>query len=554
VPARVLVALLLSAGVLSATQGSVVPLSQWLWDSWPARRVLEQSPPCVRPADLGAAIATLAEHHGERLRVEEVGRSVEGRPLRLLVLGSGAERILLFSQMHGDEPSATPALLDLVDLLLSATGRPELERILDRFTLLVLPMVNPDGAELYQRRNAQGIDINRDALDLATPEGRALAAVRERYQPILAFNLHDQDRRTVLEGTGRLSTIAVLAVSGDRAQTITPGRERAMRVCSAIVRALAPFVGESIARYDEDWSPRAFGDNFTAWGTPTVLLESGGLTPGRDLEELARLDYVALLVVLAGLAENDLAGYDHRDYQELPRTAPNGWADVVVRGGRILQPPGDEPYSADLAFDLPRTDRLDARCPGATAPERVATLVEIGDARFLGAGRTVDASGRLVTPSLRASVAGIGARRWLDARALERLGRHGVAVVTWRVPAARLVEARDLAASLAGPGRARLEPTVHHPGTGHIPLGAAPGEPPPGATLGQLVESLAGTRRSRPQREPEARAALRPGAPASFLVLVPRPDRGDEAAEPWEARLESVWLDGVEHRALPADG
>ena len=49
-------------------------------------------------------------------------------------------------------------------------------------------MLNPDGAERFQRRNAQSIDINRDALRLQTPEGRTLKAVRDRFQPRIGFN------------------------------------------------------------------------------------------------------------------------------------------------------------------------------------------------------------------------------------------------------------------------------------------------------------------------------------------------------------------------------
>ena len=47
-----------------------------------------------------------------------------------------------------------------------------------------------------------------------------------------------------------------------------------------------------MARFDEDWNPRAFGDNITAWGTPVVLIESGGLPAGREIEDLTRLNFV----------------------------------------------------------------------------------------------------------------------------------------------------------------------------------------------------------------------------------------------------------------------
>jgi Zinc carboxypeptidase len=559
VPAVTLAASLLLAGLSSlstnqtANQTPAAPLPRWLFETWPSRRVLEQEPPCLRPADVEAALATLAERHGDRLRIEEVGRSVQGRPLRMLVLGTGEPRVLLFSQMHGDEPSATPALFDIADLLLSRPQRPDIARILEKYTLLLLPMVNPDGAEIYQRRNAQGIDINRDALALATPEGRALEAVRERHRPILAFNLHDQDRRTVVTDTTKLATIALLAVSGDRAQSETPSRTLALRACSAIARALKPLVGENMARYDEDWNPRAFGDNLTAKGTGTVLLESGGLTPGSSFSELTRLNFVAVLVVLAGLAENELLRYDYGDYQRLPLTASGGWVDIAMRGARLLQPSSSDAYRADLAFDLPRDDRALAQCPGAPSAPTSSSVVEVGDTRFFGAGRTVEVPGRLLVPALRAAVSGFEAQRWLDGGALERLARHGVATVSWQVDATHFAEALEWARSVLGSGRAQLEPSVAAAAEGAIVVTKAPADPTPGATLRSLVEGLGGATGAWQPAKPSSQAVLRPGAPASFLVLVPaRPDDADP--DPWEARLEAAWIDGVEHVAARSGG
>ena len=237
--------------------------------------------PCLRHSDVTGAAQALAAAHPRHVTLEEVGRSFEGRPIHLLKLGRGARHVMLWSQMHGDEPSATPALLDVAAYLAARADEPGARRILDELTLLMVPMLNPDGAERYQRRNAQEIDVNRDALALSTPEGTLLKALRARYEPVIGFNLHDQNRRTAVGDTGALASIALLAVAGDPAGTITPGRLRAKRVASALVAALSPYVPGGVARYDEDWSPRAFGDNLTAWGTPVVLIESGGLPPGR---------------------------------------------------------------------------------------------------------------------------------------------------------------------------------------------------------------------------------------------------------------------------------
>lgn len=221
-----------------ALVGPPPPFSpEGLWKAWPSVRFVTTPAPCLRHAELVERLRELERRHPDRLSVEEVGRSVEGRPIHLLTLGTGPLRVFAWSQMHGDEPSATPALLDIADFLLSSPD-PGAASILEGAKLLLIPMLNPDGAERYTRRNAQAIDINRDALQRTTPEGRLLKGLRDRFEPDLGFNLHDQSRRTTVGDTGRLATIALLAVAGDEEGTMTPGRARARRVCAAIVRSL----------------------------------------------------------------------------------------------------------------------------------------------------------------------------------------------------------------------------------------------------------------------------------------------------------------------------
>ena len=328
-----------------------------LWQNWPDERFVQTPAPCLRPADLTPELQKLADLYPDTIELEEIGRSVQGRPIHMVTLGHGPRTVLLWSQMHGDEPSATPALLDIADFLLSRADEPEAAAILDDLTLLMIPMLNPDGSEIYERRNQQAIDINRDALLLTTPEGQILKRIRDEYEPMLGFNLHDQDRRMAVGDTGVLATNSVLAVSGDAEGTVTPGRARAKRACSAIAVTLARFMPGGVARFNEDWNPRAFGDNITAWGTPVVLIESGGLPPGRDLEDLTRLNFVAILTVLQELARNDLEDYDPEVYENLLRNQRDAWADVVVLGGSIQQPRGTSSYRADLAFNIEVDDR-----------------------------------------------------------------------------------------------------------------------------------------------------------------------------------------------------
>ena len=97
------------------------------------------------------------------LRTEEIGRSLQGRELRAVTFGRGPTTVLLWSQMHGDESTATMALADVLRWMAEATGDPLRERLHRELTVVMVPMLNPDGAELFERENAAGIDVNRDA-------------------------------------------------------------------------------------------------------------------------------------------------------------------------------------------------------------------------------------------------------------------------------------------------------------------------------------------------------------------------------------------------------
>jgi predicted deacylase len=112
--------------------------------------------------------------------------------------------------MHGDEATATMALVDLVDYLRASPQDERVRLWSERLTVLMLPMLNPDGAERFQRHDIAGIDVNRDARVLETPEAQTLKAVRDRWTPDYGFNLHDQNPRTRVGSSERLAAISLL--------------------------------------------------------------------------------------------------------------------------------------------------------------------------------------------------------------------------------------------------------------------------------------------------------------------------------------------------------
>ncbi len=273
----------------------------------------------------------------ESFQVEVAGTSAEGREIRRITYGSGPVRVLLWSQMHGDESTATMALADLLRFLHEEPDHPMARRLAEGATIHIVPILNPDGAARFQRRNAQGIDINRDARRLQTPEGRILKAVRDVVQPDFGFNLHDQSPATRVGDTGKQVAIALLAPAFNEARDIDGKRHRAMQVAAVMARALEPLVGGHVARYDDTFNPRAFGDLVGAWGASTVLIEAGGWRDDPQKQHLRRANFVAILSGLQAIATGSYGAYDIADYQALPENGPQP-EELLITGGTIAVP------------------------------------------------------------------------------------------------------------------------------------------------------------------------------------------------------------------------
>ena len=86
---------------------------QSLWHAWTEERFVTTLAPSLRHEELLQNLKALDASYPESIHLEEIGQSFLGRSIQLLTLGVGDNRIMLWSQMHGDEPSATPALLIL---------------------------------------------------------------------------------------------------------------------------------------------------------------------------------------------------------------------------------------------------------------------------------------------------------------------------------------------------------------------------------------------------------------------------------------------------------
>ncbi|MGK0153168.1 MAG: protein MpaA [Neolewinella sp.] len=170
----------------------------------------------MSPAWAGCSLVTNAAVIPSR---EEIGQSFEGRPIEAVTMGSGDEVVLVLASIHGSEPAGTPLLERLFEHL---TAHPEL---LNRRTLIAVPVVNPDGYAKRRRLNSNGVDLNRNfpaknrqerrlhgAKGLSEPESRALAELLDRHQPARIVSIHQPVACVDWDGPARAVAAALTVV------------------------------------------------------------------------------------------------------------------------------------------------------------------------------------------------------------------------------------------------------------------------------------------------------------------------------------------------------
>ncbi len=246
----------------------------------------------------------------------EIGRSVEDRPIRVFRFGAGPTKVILWSQMHGNESTGTRVFLDIFNFFIN--DRERQKELISNLSLYFIPMLNPDGAEIYKRANAKGVDLNRDFLKPKSPEMKAFIKYIEQIKPDWAFNMHDQRNIFNVAGGFKPATISLLAPAVDEKRSMTPERKDAMKLAGVMFEELQKDYPEYLSRFTDDFYPLASGDNLQAQGVRTVTVESGGF-PNDPMREVGRVTtFVSLLRALQVLDSGELEERDTSLYESIP--------------------------------------------------------------------------------------------------------------------------------------------------------------------------------------------------------------------------------------------
>ncbi|RQP08373.1 MAG: peptidase M14 [Chryseobacterium sp.] len=327
--------------------------------------------------------AFLASYLVERYpdNVVEVGNSLEGRPIYKFSIGTGKTKVLAWSQMHGNESTATLAMLDLLESLRNDTVREE--RLWRAVSLDFIFMLNPDGSARWTRRNAAGIDINRDFLMAATPEMQILKRIVADGNYDYALNLHDQ--RTIFTTDGHSpATLSFLAPSQDAERTLTPRRKQSMAVIANAWLQLKDALPKRIGRYTDEFYPTATGDNLMLRGLTNILVEGGHSPDDYHRVQTRRYYTMALYHLLVSMGLLHGRDYGYENYFDIPENRSKH-VDLIYRNVKLNT---DFPCVVDVAVQY--REELEE---GADEISFVPIVTEVGDLGAKKGWKEVDCTG-----------------------------------------------------------------------------------------------------------------------------------------------------------------
>ena len=278
-------------------------------------------------------IFPLLESFKNVFEITEIGKSVQQRSIYQVQIGTGKTKILMWSQMHGNEPTTTKGLFDFFNFL--SKDSELAQQIKNKYTLLCIPMLNPDGAFAYTRENANSVDLNRDAYLASQPEMKLLRILYEEFKPDYCYNLHDQRTIFGTEGFNLPATMSFLAPAFNNDRDYNEVRMKAIVMINKMNRALQEYIPYQIGRFDDSYNVNCTGDYFTTQNTPTILFEAGHFQMDYDRDESRKYVFISLLSSLLDNYENVIVDNELDNYLRIPQNNKR-FFDFIYKNVKII--------------------------------------------------------------------------------------------------------------------------------------------------------------------------------------------------------------------------
>ena len=278
-------------------------------------------------------IFPLLESFKNVFEITEIGKSVQQRSIYQVQIGTGKTKILMWSQMHGNEPTTTKGLFDFFNFL--SKDSELAQQIKNKYTLLCIPMLNPDGAFAYTRENANSVDLNRDAYLASQPEMKLLRILYEEFKPDYCYNLHDQRTIFGTEGFNLPATMSFLAPAFNNDRDYNEVRMKAIVIINKMNRVLQEYIPYQIGRFDDSYNVNCTGDYFTTQNTPTILFEAGHFQMDYGRDESRKYVFIALLSSLLDNYENVIVDNELDNYLRIPQNNKR-FFDFIYKNVKII--------------------------------------------------------------------------------------------------------------------------------------------------------------------------------------------------------------------------
>jgi hypothetical protein len=261
------------------------------------------------------------------------GKSVNNNPIHSYQFGRGKIKLLFWSQMHGNEPTTTKALLDFIKFLNS--NEILAQESLKKFTIVFIPILNPDGALAYTRENANLVDINRDFINQSQLETNLLLAIYHQFKPDFCFNLHDQRSIFAAGYLGKPATLSFLAPSYNIERDFNATRLHAVDLINHLYKILNVEIPYQIGRFDDSFNINCAGDYFTSLNTPTILIEAGHYPNDYNREISRKYVFFTLLSTLNYNYENVIDKDILPKYLNIPQNFKH-YYDIIFKNVAIF--------------------------------------------------------------------------------------------------------------------------------------------------------------------------------------------------------------------------
>ena len=311
------------------------------------------------------------------------GFSVNNNSIYSYEIGSGTIKILIWSQMHGNEGTTTKAVMDFLKFLNSDSVLTK--QCLQTFSFTIIPILNPDGAIAYTRENANNIDLNRDFVNLSQPETNCLLDVYNKFKPDYCFNMHDQRTIFGIKSALKPATVSFLAPSLNENRNFNDNRTKAAQLIAAVNNDLQKFIPNQVGRFDDGFNINCAGDYFQSQGIATILFEAGHFQNDYNREQTRKYIFYALLSAMNSLQNDSFKNYDIDEYLNIPQNF-NGFFDIIYKNVKTLDNNEEKIINFAIQYSEVLTDNT---------IEFVAKIVKIDDLENSEAHLIIDAQGKL---------------------------------------------------------------------------------------------------------------------------------------------------------------